>query len=121
MSSGRFLALGLILAVAFVLTGCATTPPLDFANYGPYPAEYEAIVEAYVAARAPSSPEMTVTVTSVIEPIRERSDDVAGWAAWGKVRQSRRNGVGGVDIHETEFYFLLRDGRVILSDYAAGK
>jgi hypothetical protein len=110
------------LALFFLgLTGCATVASHDVNNYGPYPEEYERIVELEIQA-APAPPPQTLrTVTSVTEPVRQSRGKIAGWGVWGKIRCARPNAAGGIDISERDYFFLLRDGHVVVSDYAPAR
>ncbi len=103
-----------ILILAWLVSGCATLRSPDATDYGRFPAHYERLVEEWVRANSTNG---TLTVTSVTEPFRGVRDDIAGWGVWAKIRESRPNSSGGVDIHERDCYFLIRDDRIVLSDH----
>lgn len=103
-----------IFVLAFLVSGCATLRPPDTADYGRFPARYEQLVEDWVHANSPNG---TLTVTSVTEPVRAVREDIAGWGVWARIRETRPNSSGGVDISERDCYFLLRDDRIVLSDH----
>jgi hypothetical protein len=106
------------LGLCLWLSGCVTLPPPDMNVYGPYPHNYEAIVEQSVASWPAPAPDTTRSVPSVTEPTRQTRGEICGWGVWAKVRLTRPNRQGGVDIQERDHFFLLRDGKVLLSDDA---
>jgi hypothetical protein len=106
-------ALG-ILFLALLMVGCATLRAPDTTDYGRFPADYEQLIEESIAGMAAND---TRTVTSVTEPVRAVRDDIAGWGVWARIRESRPNAAGGIDISERDCYFLIRDGRIVLSDH----
>lgn len=103
-----------ILFAAFLMAGCATLRAPDTTDYGRFPANYEQLIEESVAGMEANG---TLTVTSVTEPARAVRDDIAGWGVWARIRESRPNAAGGIDISERDRYFLIRDGRIVLSGH----
>lgn len=103
-----------MLCLILFATGCVTTPPPNTTDYGRYPADYEDLVEQAACTLPGSS---TRTVTSVTDPVRQIRDDIPGWAVWARIRESIPNLAGGLDITERDWFFLLRNGKVVLSEY----
>src|SRR5262249_30793794 len=101
-----------------IAVGCATAPRQGPENYGPYPDNYETLVEEAVKARSSKFHSMTATVNSVTEPVKAGEDEIAGWLVRAEVRLAKPNRAGGIDLAERTCSFLIRNGRVISSDFA---